>query len=102
MTERNDWGGIFWATMLPISWGLALLLGWIAQMQARTVVTMTDRSFQSTLYMSVFLGLFGLLAVRMLIARALDQEHWGQACLVAVFSLICSLGLIVYGLCSGI
>lgn len=100
MTGRYDWSGIFWATMLPVSWGLALALGWMAQLQARTVVTMTDRSFQSTLYMSIFLGLFGLLAVRMLIARALDHQHPGQACLVGGFSLVFSVGLILYGLCS--
>lgn len=98
MIQRHDWGGIFWATMWPVSWGLALVLGWIAQIQARTVMTMTDRGFQSTLFMSIFLGLFGLLAVRVLIGRALDQHHRGQACLVGGFSLLYSLGLILYGL----
>lgn len=88
--------------MLPISWVLALVLGWVAQVQAKTVVTMTDLGFQSTLYMSLFLGFFGLLAVRILMARALDDQHRGQACLVAGFSLVCSIGLILYGLCSRI
>ncbi|GIW75216.1 MAG: hypothetical protein KatS3mg104_0279 [Phycisphaerae bacterium] len=102
MTGRHDWSKIFWATMLPVSWVLALVLGWVAQIQAKTVVTMTDLGFQSTLYMSLFLGLFGLIAVRILIARALDDQHRGQACLVGGLSLLFSVGLIIYGLCSRI
>jgi predicted neutral ceramidase superfamily lipid hydrolase len=98
MFARHDWGGIFWATMLPICWALAPVLALVSQAQARMSGSVGDKGFQSTLFMSVFLAMFGLLAVRMLIGRALDYDHKRQAYLLAAFSLTCSVALIAYGM----
>ena len=98
MFARHDWGGIFWATMLPICWALAPVLALFAQTHAKVGGTMNDRSFQTTLFMSVFLALFGLLAIRMLIGRALDYDQKRQAYAWAVLSLVCSAAMIAYGM----
>ncbi len=98
MFVRQDWGGVFWAAMLPICWVLAPVLALIAHTQAKVGASMTDKSFQSSLYLSVFLALFGLVAVRMLIGRAMDYDHKRQAYVLAAFSLACSVALIAYGM----
>jgi hypothetical protein len=98
MFARHDYAGVFWAAMLPICWGLAPVLALIAHTQAKVGGSIGDKAFQSTLYMSVFLALFGLLAVRMLIGRALDYDQKRQAYVLAALSLMCSVALIAYGL----
>lgn len=84
--------------MLPICWVLAPLLGMMAQAQASSGRPLEDRLLQSTLFMALFLSGLGLMAVRVVIGRAIEEHHRGQAILVAILSLASSIAMIAYGL----
>jgi hypothetical protein len=96
--EERDWSSIFWAAMLPICWTLAPVLGLLAQVQVRSTGNLGDKHFQTSLFLSIFLAMFGLMAMRILIGRALDERHHRQAYVLAAISLTCSAAMIVYGL----
>ncbi len=95
---ERDWGEVFWGTMLPVCWVLSPVLAWVAQRQAQLAASMEDKGFQTALYLSIFLALFGLLAMRMLIGRAMDREQLPRAILLGTVSIACSAALISYGL----
>ncbi len=98
MVANKDWSVVFWATMFPLSWLLSAVLAIAAQTRAAGVASTGDRSFQSTLFLSIFLACFGLVGVRLLIGRAIDFEHRQVAITLAAISLLLSIGLIFYGL----
>ena len=83
--------------MLPICWILAPLLGLLAQSQALHGRPLEDRVLQSTLFLALFLACMGLMGVRVVLSQALEEHRPGRAVLIAVLSLVSSLGLIAYG-----
>jgi hypothetical protein len=95
---ERDWSEVFWGTMLPVCWVLSPVLAWVAQRQSQLAASMEDKGFQTALYLSIFLALFGLLAMRMLIGRAMDREQLPRAILLGTVSIACSAALISYGL----
>ncbi len=97
MFAERDWSGVFWAAMMPICWMLAPILALLAQLRIQTSGTLDDRTFQTTLFMSVFLALFGLMAMRILIGRAIDEHRSRQVFALAAITLVASTALIVYG-----
>lgn len=99
MTYDRDYSGTFWSVMLPVCWVLAPVLTLIAHAQARVLEDpAANRLFQSALFLAVFLAMFGLVAIRILIARAIDEQHLGQARLLGAFSAVMSVALIAYGI----
>ncbi len=98
--ETRDWSNVFWGAMLPICWVLSPILAMLAQVRVQSAGTMEDRPFQNTLFMAVFLAAFGLMAMRILIGRAIDEHRTYQVCLLAVLSLLASGMLIAYGVAS--
>lgn len=95
---ERDWAEVFWGLMLPICWVLSPILALVAQARAQIAGSMEDKAFQTSLYLSVFLALFGLLAMRMLIGRAMDRQQRPRAILLGSVSIACSVALISYGL----
>lgn len=88
---------VFWSAMLPVCWVLAPVLGLMAQSQASDGRPLEDRLLQSTLFMALFLAGLGLIGLRVVLGRALEEHQRGRATLVAAISILSSVALIVYG-----
>jgi hypothetical protein len=83
--------------MLPICWVMAPVLGVLAQVQASAGRPIEDRTLQSTLFLAICIAFLGLVAFRVVIGRAIEEERRVQAVVVGLVSLASSVALIAYG-----
>ncbi|MBC7784553.1 MAG: hypothetical protein H7144_12010 [Burkholderiales bacterium] len=89
---------VFWAVMLPVSSVLTVVLAALTQSQLEAGVAFNaSRVCQSSLFMSVFLGMFALIGVRITLHRAIEDHSRLRAAFIGILTLCVSAGFIVYG-----
>ena len=97
LSQRIDGSKAFWTLMLPVGWGMAFILSFIAHAQTRIGFGLSDKVLQTLVLMAIFSALIGLMAVRVLMDDAILERRPVRAIAVGLCSLFCSVGLIAYG-----
>ena len=100
MNDTQTMSTRFWLGVLVFSMLMTPVVTAAAHTQGGFGTNLSDRVMQSLLYVAVCCGLAALLACRVLIGRAMEEDRRVQVYALSGMALAASAALITYGISS--